>query len=387
MEHDGGVRPTLGADSAPGGNCDDRGGVRADANCLRRELLALQCHSEGVMWRGLLPLLATPERCQDESSHCRRRRNKDHATARKRALSILVDHFRDCIHRGEPIGTITSGSHCAGEEDASKMDTGDKSSHDKTSHYSGGASSHWFIYDDQCNSRRHSNSKRKAATVVIILLPPDSVVHERPHGYDNPHCYSRTPSARPANPFALRLIRYENSFVRLTSLSAFISTLGGGFFLCRYLSTAVALARKQCAIALMRGDSEMALKCRINEGYCYIHAGKLNRGKRAIRRVLKDVMEIRAQRERAGLLDGSEDGLLHHAPGRELSELAVIKNMCESALRFADLIKEASESAGETTHDSDEQQEHKTGANGSGRVSPTHDNFQRIRIVQDRKWK
>ena len=76
-----------------------------------------------------------------------------------------------------------------------------------------------------------------------------------------------------------------------------------------------------------------------------------------------------------------EDGLLlHHTPERELSELTVIKNMCYSALRFAKLVKQ------ETLASSIEERgiglERKEKS-----ISPTHDDFQRIRILPGTRWR
>ena len=208
--------------------------------------------------------------------------------------------------------------------------------------------------------------------VILIVLP-----------HTNAQYYSRTSSARPTNLFALRLISYEKAFIQLTSLSAYISTLGGGFFLCKYLSTAVALARRQCAIALIRGDTDMALKCRINEGYCYIHAGKFVKGRKVIRRVLKDVLLLQQNEDSI-----KEDGLLHHTPEKELSELTIIKNMCYSALRLSKLMKEmvlAEESS--ISSDNTQQRKESSGSgNDKSAISNTHDDYQRIRIVNDRKW-
>ena len=78
-------------------------------------------------------------------------------------------------------------------------------------------------------------------------------------------------------------------------------------------------------MALLRGDIGMAWRYRINEGYCYIHGGKPNRGKRVIHHMLGDVM-VRSRSER-----GSEGGL---------SKLAVVRNMCLGTLRFANQIRE-----------------------------------------------
>lgn len=147
----------------------------------------------------------------------------------------------------------------------------------------------------------------------------------------------------------------------------------------------------------------MALKCRINEGYCYIHGGKLNKGKKIIRLVLRDA--IKMQLEQEGSVVVNKDQLqLQHPPDGELSELVVITNMCHSALRFANLIKAASLEVTEsellgndtgfdgTSLPSVDNEQHNylsptEDIHHKERVSSTHDDFQRIRIVKDRKWR
>ena len=96
--------------------------------------------------------------------------------------------------------------------------------------------------------------------------------------------------APPLSPFAFRLIRNENALVRLASLAAYISTMGGGFYHCRYLSTEIVLARRQRLVTLLWGDTNMTWRCRINEGYCYVHCRMPTRGKGVICRMLGDMM-------------------------------------------------------------------------------------------------
>ncbi len=351
----------------------------------RREMLLLQCHSVGVMWKGMIPLLfptmmelgpgannsypqitesahddvlrfATPTQNGHRDSYVITHRKKEsRSKPPRRALLTLVNHFHNFILR-VPYA-VSSFIDAVGALDD------------------------FFCYTihkpSACNS------------ITLLLVPPNTPLH---HQQCRSTYYSRISSTAPINPFAQRLILNENNFIRLASLSAYISTLGGGFFLCRYLSTAIVFARRQCAIALLRGDLMMALKCRINEGYCYIHGGKLNKGKKKIRLVLRDAMQM----EQEGSVK-KDQLLLQHPPDGELSELVVITNMCHSALRFANLIKAASESdldnntsfggtpfqtvVNEQHLSPTEELQHKK------RVSLTHDDFQRIRIVKDRKWR
>jgi hypothetical protein len=354
------------------------------------------------MWRGMLPLLfpttaamgtnnslaqniidvsaendvhRIANRNQNGNYSCaiNYKRDESRTIAPLRALFILVNHFQNCIRR----------IPCA---DSSLIDEG--VTLDDFFWYTINKPSTWSSMKFFNHSIKHNNNSSNIGSdinnpIIVLLLPPNTPLHHHLRGATY---YSRIPSTAPINTFALRLILNENNFIRLTSLSAYISTLGGGFFLCRYLSTAIALARRQCALALMRGDFMMALKCRINEGYCNIHGGKLNKGKKLIRLVLRDAMQMQLEQEgsvKTGLL-------LQHPPDGELSELVVITNMCHSALRFADLVKAASSAGGaDTKVGADHRQQltptediqHKKRA-----VSSTHDDFQRIRIVKDRKW-
>ncbi|KAL3762231.1 hypothetical protein ACHAWU_004769 [Discostella pseudostelligera] len=360
------------------------------------EMLVLQCHSEGVMWRGMLPLLfpttaevgtnnsraldvsaendvqriGNQEQNRHDASAITYKRDESRTIAPLRALFTLVNHFHNYIRR----------IPCADSSLGDEVDT-----LDDFFWYTINKPSTWNSMKFFNHSIKHNNNgSDNNNPIILLLLPPNTPLH---HHLCGATYYSRIPSTEPINTFALRLILNENNFIRLTSLSAYISTLGGGFFLCRYLSTAIALARRQCALALMRGDSMMALKCRINEGYCYIHGGKLNKGKKLIRLVLRDAMQMQLEQE------GSvkTDLLLQHPPDGELSELVVITNMCHSALRFANLVKAASSAVGaDTKVGADHRQQlsptediqHKKRA-----VSSTHDDFQRIRIVKDRKWR
>ena len=306
-------------------------------------LLIIQCHSDGVMWKGLVPLLMG-ERDQSTAS----------ANMKYVALKVLIQHFNDSILRIELDHTNSSDDGVDIINDQNQSDKGD-----------------WMT--DQINmvmkddSRNTSSDQSAQYNLSVVILPPNPFVTT----------YSRMSSSSPTSLFAGRLIYNENTLIRLTSMSAYISTMGGGFFLCRYLSTAVAMARQQCRIALIRGDEEMAFKCRINEGYCYIHAGKLNRGKNIIKLVLYDV--AKRQKQKYGIdwklsLEHEESELINTSD-RELSELTVIRNMCTSALRFANLIKQ--QNLQEAASKDDESQDS---------LSATHDDFQRIRVVKNRIW-
>lgn len=76
--------------------------------------------------------------------------------------------------------------------------------------------------------------------------------------------------------FSGELIRYEHIWLQMQTLSAYYATLGGGYFLCRKLSTAIQLARRQRWVATWMGDYAMADRCTLNESYNYLHAGQFD---------------------------------------------------------------------------------------------------------------
>lgn len=425
-------------------------------SCRSYDLLLLQCHSEGVLWRGLLPLLLPRMTVPDEGAQiiaqsiinsqtavltnsphnrytpidesgtendghyhgsckhykckpssisrccccCRRRRMKLGASssiAQANAFTILTKHFRNHIRRIDVSGNTSNGNNQIWNND---MSYGIINPHARC------------LLIQRCTRSRR-------IPIILILLPPNTPLHPRQLPSHRQY-YSRSPSTAPTNPWSLRLLTYEKYLIRLTSVSAYMSTLGGGFFLCRYLTVAVAFARHQCAIAWMCGDTLSALKCRINEGYCYIHMGKLNKGKKVIHRVLRDVIRLQLEQGGGETASSSSSSLedrhwlnVHSNTDVELSEIVIVKNMCHSALRFANLIRRASSvskeeeeklwSCGRTSSsltsndgrggDSSllSRVDDGSGSSSSQRekmiLSPTHDDYQRIRVVPDRKWR
>lgn len=87
--------------------------------------------------------------------------------------------------------------------------------------------------------------------------------------------------------FEGRMIRSEHIWLSMHTLSAWIATLGGGYFLCRHLSTAVFLAKQQRAVALWMGDYDTADRCTLNEAFNYIHSGSFVRAHKMILAVQK----------------------------------------------------------------------------------------------------
>lgn len=115
--------------------------------------------------------------------------------------------------------------------------------------------------------------------------------------------------------FTSALVRQENLNIRLQTLNGFVATMGGGYFLCRFLSTAVKLARYQRRIALLLDDKQLAMKCTVNEAYNYIHAGQVKEAKILLRQT-KHQAKMRGDK--------------------------IILGMCKSAKWFATQVEKAS---------------------------------------------
>ncbi len=87
--------------------------------------------------------------------------------------------------------------------------------------------------------------------------------------------------------FSSVVIRTERLLLRIQTMTAWYSTLGGGYFFCRRLHVSLQLARQQRALALQIGNIPMARQCIVNEAYNLIYAGKF----RAAKRVLNELEE------------------------------------------------------------------------------------------------
>ncbi|GMF23528.1 unnamed protein product [Phytophthora fragariaefolia] len=83
---------------------------------------------------------------------------------------------------------------------------------------------------------------------------------------------------------ARRAVRLVNAVVALVTANAYISTLGGGHFLCRHLNQSTLLAKLQIGISMGLKDPVLESKCRVNLMYNALQLGKFKRARRILRR-------------------------------------------------------------------------------------------------------
>jgi len=270
------------------------------------------------------------------------------------------------------------------------------------------------------NNNNHIPNQTKNYCIRIIFIPPTTNLHALAVPYQYRSCcttsntnhtschdninsnssfniynYSCNYSLRPERIFTSALVKLENLQIKLQSLNAYIATLGGGYFLCHYLSTAICLARYQRFIALQLNDVPLALKCTINEAYNYIHAGRKQMAFLLIRGIESHIQNIRKDQytqsndvdmKRFEKENDRDIGILEDADEEDVEvkkheydeeeddeyddEYTVIMGMCKAAKWFALRMKNGTSI--KTVH------HHK-------RSSTTIDDFQRIRIVKDKK--
>lgn len=101
---------------------------------------------------------------------------------------------------------------------------------------------------------------------ITILLQPPTICH-------------------PDVTFASIVLRTEHILLRLQTMTAWLSTLGGGYFFCRRLQFSLQLARQQRILALQIGNIAMARQCSVNEAYNLIYAGKFQAAQRVLQQL------------------------------------------------------------------------------------------------------
>lgn len=194
--------------------------------------LILCCNRDGVLWRGLYPLLSHG---QPMIKQC--------------AMKVILDRFIPFPWKYERLASKAVAMN--GKLDASDMREMSSRTHEG------------FLMRQLLLVTENTHKKRNH--VDVLLLPPQITHVQRL--------------------FAGCLIRYERLVMSLQCLSAYFATLGGGYFLCRNFPNALKLAKQQRCLALWMGDQTTADKCTLNEAFTYIQSGRFGVAQAKIRKV------------------------------------------------------------------------------------------------------
>ena len=159
-----------------------------------------------------------------------------------------------------------------------------------------------------------------------------------------------------------RLIAWEHTLIRAQSVTGYIATLGGGFFLCHHFQTAVRLAHEQMAFALVLDNKSMYYQCILNSAYSHIYAGYFDVAIKLIKQVLKEAKAL-------------------------FPPDPVLVKMCYSAGLFCKRMKRAAKMPLPNSTDVDATTSTSTSSSSCNEnnsdVSKTVDDFARIRVARD----
>jgi hypothetical protein len=168
-------------------------------------------------------------------------------------------------------------------------------------------------------------SSRKLPSIVVYAVPPSI--------------------SSPDQTFLSVVLRTEHYMLQLQTMSAWLSSIGGGYFFCKRLSVSLVLARQQRVLAVRLGNVAMVRQCTINEAYNLIYSGKFVEAKKVLTALEKN-------------LEGSDD--------------KVTFRQCQAAKLFAKRVKQVTKKGVlEPYHPRNKKENHMI------------DDFQRIRIVEE----
>lgn len=91
----------------------------------------------------------------------------------------------------------------------------------------------------------------------------------------------------PSRSWQARLISLENKYIRLISMNAYVSTLGGGHFLCKQVSQARSMALTQRRIAIALGNLALEAMTLVHLVYADVQVGNFRRAMRCLRRIAR----------------------------------------------------------------------------------------------------
>ena len=308
------------------------------------QLLILRCHGDGgVIWRGILPLL--------QSSGSFFLRN---------FAICLLNHFSSSIC--ENLDNLLQEELFNAMQ--STLSYSLKKEYEKENR-NAPLVEKFHVKLQYCTKGQVSKLKSMQANTVthIILLPPHPSMNFQSyssHQKKYKHLF-------PERLFSSRLIRMQNNFIQLQTLNAYLSTMGGGYFMCRHLNRSIQIARQQCQVALSLGNIPLALKCRLNEAYNYIFGNQLQKAFQTIEGVyqfIKKKQKWKAQR-------------FSHVDHPDDMEYVILLRMCRSAKLFGTRVQKEQKFIRNAATINSKTIDVKINIHG---YSNTHDDYQRVRI-------
>jgi Domain of unknown function (DUF4807) len=243
-----------------------------------KDALFLYCHRPGVLWYGLAPILLL-DQDETEREGGIQNHNLSSPTHAQALLSIILQKSWDDSKSTQQIlgkymqqvpssSTLSSqGTNINKEPDSTATATATNAadSLDNESTFSMFHTRNVIISTNQkCDATNHDqqhSTNISSHTIPIFVLP--------------------TPTAQEFldRTFMAVVLSCERTLLQKQTLTAWMATLGGGYFFIKRLSHSLQLARQQRLLALQIGNISMAKQCQLNEAYNLIYAGRFREAK------------------------------------------------------------------------------------------------------------
>jgi hypothetical protein len=275
-------------------NTIDEDGDCCSRYCAKIDTLAvvLQVYTSGVVWNELVPMLG---RNQDVSERLlflmfqhslifnnvnNRDKGLNNETA---AAGGRRDRRRPC-HRHDRNGKLRNNP----QEEKNKDDGDIEMMSEETSHNTNTTTS---LEDESSKSfitqtinlpsnlirrfvcSQHRLQSEEIRSVSLYIFPPIII----------PHVDRK---------FEGLVISYERTMIQKQTMTAFMATLGGGYYMMKQLQPALTLARTQRSLALQLGNHHMAQQCLLNEAYNLLYAGRFRHAKAVLVQLEDEVKSI-----------------------------------------------------------------------------------------------
>lgn len=299
--------------------------------------LQLQCYHPGVLWRGLFPLISPSLPKNRDFGCCNNKKKRNEERNRKQdsfagnTLSHIVRNDTDATKMTVPISKRTSttdnlverilvclglgyavnrefrGHKMGSIEEAQRFQDERKETHESEL---GNRSLRTSKQHDKPHDKLH-NARDKDEKLVDPTLGSDgdnsicfpselfferTIVVPLVLSYGHKHCVSHhrkytslkglsticlyilpplmSPSDIDRTPFASIVSNLQRKVLLHKGVSAWLSTLGGGYFGIKDLAQSLMLSWQQRGLAMQVGDIYMARQCTINEAYNWMYAGR-----------------------------------------------------------------------------------------------------------------
>lgn len=361
----------------------DNNHTAADTTAAETETpcLYLYCHRPGVLWHCLVPMIMgggagrDAEEEESSSSSCNESQTKDRSSSRNQLVGAdspsPAQNILSILLKESWNNQSMSLQRTLENAFIMRKEQRQETLKEELDEFGTAAN-----LDDP-----RLSFQRQVVTVSLsmnLLLPMDSNLHN--HNYRITTIPTKTekirlfllptPDNRTSTCFLDRtftgvVLTFEKTLLQKQTMTAWMATLGGGYFFIKRLSHSLVLARQQRLLALQIGNISMARQCQLNEAYNWIYAGKFRQAKLVLK-------SLEAQ------------AVVAAAEGDHKGESQRMLRQCHAARILLKRLKMLGSRLKRYKTDNNPGDNNKINTinnNNKDKISHTVDDFQRVRIV------